>query len=381
VPTRNGGITAGAAVVLLVAGMMLGYQELTVFGFAALFALLTAGLWMLARPRLLVRREIRPLRVTAGDEAVAVLIVTNEMGRRSPPITASESINERDVGVLVPSLAAHESYETSYPLPTQRRGVYAVGPLTIGHTDPLRLMEIAKSYSTTSTLIVHPGTDQVHPLPTGRSNELDGPISSLAPQGGIAFHSLREYVHGDDWRLVHWKSSARTGQLMIRHNVVPNEPRLMVLLDTSADAYENDETFEHAVSAAASLCVAALRSQFPIDLRTTAGEFLSAEEDGPGRTAALDLLAAVRRNSGDPGLTALPGLVPDDGIAALGVLTGRGSPELLGVLPQVRPRFLTVSLVRFTRTFEAAAPLPGVISLSARSTAEFVTAWNDLVPA
>lgn len=376
-PTRNGAATAVAAVLLLVAAVLLDYPELAVFGFAALIALLVAGAWMLAQPRLGVQREIHPPRVTAGEAAIGVLTVTNRMGWRCPPINASDLIGTRPAGVLVPSLAAHASHRSTYPLPTHDRGVFTVGPLTVEHTDPLRLMALPKHYKADSTLFVHPVVDVVRPLPTGPSLDHDGPTSSLSPQGGIAFHHLREYVHGDDQRLVHWKSSARTGRLMIRHNVVPNEPRMTVLLDTSLPAYEDDDTFEHAVRAAASWCVAALREGFPLRLLTTASEKIDAVGDGHERTAILDLLAAVRRTDDDPGLAVLPALVPASGAVSLGVVTGRCSPTMLANLPLVRPRLRAASLVQFTRDAEPSATLPGVTALSVRGPAEFSAAWND----
>jgi uncharacterized protein (DUF58 family) len=380
VPTRNGRLLAGAGAVLLAVAVLLRYPELAAFGFTALFAVAVAGLWMLVPPRVWVGRDFRPTRVTAGQAADAILTITNRSARRCLATTASESIDGHAAGVPVPSLGAYEVYETSYPLPVLGRGVYPANPVTVVHTDPLRLTATSRSYDAPSMLFVHPVVDLVHPLPVGLGEDPDGPGSSQAPQGGVAFHSLREYVHGDDWRQVHWRSSARTGTLMMRRNAVPNEPRAMVLLDTSAAAYADDGSFENAVRAAASLCVAALRAGFPLRLHTTADEKVRADEDGRGRTEALDLLAAVRRSTADPGLAVLPSLLPEEGAVSLGVVTGRPDPALLAVLPPVRSRFLTVSLVQFARTAEAPADLPGVLALSVCGPAEFVAAWNDLVP-
>ncbi|PBC75974.1 uncharacterized protein (DUF58 family) [Streptomyces sp. TLI_235] len=378
--TRSGSVVAGAAVLFLLSGALLDYPELTLLGFACLIALLAAALWMLARPDLRVSRQIRPERVSEGEAALGVITVTSRMSRRSPPIMASESVAGRSVGVPIPSLAPRASHTMTYALPTVRRGIYQVGPLSIGHTDPLRLMSTAKRYSRESTLYVHPHTDPVHPVPTGQSQDQDGPTSSLAPQGGIAFHSLREYAPGDDWRLIHWKSSARTGRLMVRHNVVPNEPRLMVLLDTSEQPY-TDRSFEDAVSAAASLCLAAVRSGHPLLLRTTTEKVEAAcDAGGKDLTEVMDLLAGVRRTAADPGLAALPSLVPDQGAVSLGVITGQPGSALLATLPLVRSRFMMVSLVQFADAYAAPpSTLSGVVSINVRGREEFAAAWNDLV--
>lgn len=370
---------AGAAGVLLAAAFSFGFPELALIGFAALGTLPSAGLWMLARPRLTVRREIQPLRVTAGEAAAAILTVTNRRSWRCTPITANEFVDGDPAGVMVPGLRGHETYRTGYPLPARRRGVYTVGPLIVEHTDPLRLMMVHRSYPADAKLFVHPVVDLIPPLPTGQGHHQDGPTSSLAPQGGIVFHSLREYLHGDDWRLVHWKSSARTGRLMVRHNTMPNEPRMMVVLDTSAPVYEDDEVFENAVRATASLCMAAIRAGFPLLLKTTAGPALAAGRDDRDRTAILDLLAAVHRDPTSPSLSALSESMPDSDAVSLAVVTGRPGPDDLGMLPWVRPRFQTVSLARFTRAAVAPARVPGVSSLSARDPAEFVAAWTGLV--
>jgi uncharacterized protein (DUF58 family) len=370
---------AVAAALLLALGWLADYPELIALGFAGLATLLIAAAWMSLRPDLSAIREVRPQRVSEGEKAMGVITLTNESKRRSPPILATEQMATRQVQVPIPSLAGNGEHTTTYYLPTNRRGIFQVGPMSIGHTDPLRLMRVGRVFSAFSTLYVHPRILTVEPVPTGQTRDMDGPTSSYAPQGGVAFHSLREYVPGDDWRLIHWKSTARTGQMMVRHNVVPNQPRLMVVLDTNSLGY-SEESFEAAVSAAASLAIAAIRGGFPLELRTTSGASAASDRAYDGAVPALDLLAAAQATRDDPGLAALPGMVSVDDTVALGVVTGTPDPRILSVLPTIRRHFLMLSLIQFSSQHKAPpTPLHGVVSLTVRSADEFADAWNKLV--
>jgi uncharacterized protein (DUF58 family) len=375
--TSTGRAVAISGIVLLALGALTNYPELFALGIAAIVVMLAAAAWMLLRPEIVAVRRIDPPRVAEGESARGVLTLTNVSRRRSPPVLAEEVVGRGHVTVPLPSLPPGGSHATEYSLPPVPRGVYRVGPLTIGHTDPLRLLRTSRGGSAHSLLWVHPTIHRVAPVPTGQSRDLEGPTTASSPQGGIAFHGLRPYIIGDDLRLVHWKSTARTGKLMVRQNAIPNEPRIILVLDTSAEPYTT-ESFEDAARTAASLAIAGARSAHPVELHTTAGARASVERLGADETPLLDELASAEVSADDPGLSILPTLVtPDDG-ASLTVVTGHAPSQQLNVVSSVRQRFQNVCVVQLGDKYPGGSgrPLPGVTVLSARTSSEFAITWN-----
>jgi uncharacterized protein (DUF58 family) len=187
--------------------------------------------------------------------------------------------------------------EVSYTLRSDVRGKYRVGPLTIRMADPFGLCELTRSFSQVDQLVVTP---VVSPLPaTGLGGEWAGGGDTQARQVASAGEddaSTREYRYGDDLRKVHWKSTARTGELMVRREEQPWQSRATVLLDTRAGAHYGDgpgSSFEWSVSAAASIGVHLAKHGYTLRFVTDAGVDIEGTTLSTAEATLLDQLAVV----------------------------------------------------------------------------------------
>ncbi|MCU1601882.1 MAG: hypothetical protein JWO22_2591, partial [Frankiales bacterium] len=222
--------------------------------------------------------------------------------------------------------------EVSYPVRADVRGRYRVGPLSVRLTDPFGLVELTRSFSSTDDLVVTP---VVSPLPSIRlggdwTGGGDATARSVAATG-TDDAATREYRHGDDLRKVHWRSTARVGELMVRREEQPFQSRATMLLDSRVVAHRGDgpgSSFEWAVSGVASIAANLGRAGYGLRVLLETGLDLVPASSGLGEGAVLDALAGVqasrsetleaatdqlRRNGVDGVLVAVVGaLTPDD---------------------------------------------------------------------
>ncbi|MFF0467636.1 DUF58 domain-containing protein [Micromonospora zamorensis] len=377
-----------AAVVLLGVGFRFAYPELTLLGAAAGAAVGYAALVAAWRPRLTVTRLADPDRVARGEPASMTLTVRNSGRLRSANLLAEDRCGDRAVPVPVLRLRPGRDTEVRYDVPTHRRGVVPVGPLRVTRRDPLGLVALARPYGATVPVWVYP---RVHPLtavPTGAGRSLDGRVDGV-PHGSITFDSLREYVVGDELRRVHWRTSARVGELMVRENVDTSLPRLVVLLDNRATAHPERvggvvESFESACEAAASIVTAAHRADLPVVLLFAAAEPAApvtpgGEVDGGGAAGPLDRLAAAELSSDDDAVRAATTRLRQDRLGdTLIFLTGPGGRGELGHVGALRGAYPSVVV----GVFGAAEPTPpgaaGLVVVDAADGAQFAAEWDGV---
>ena len=383
--TRAGLAALVAGVAALVLGLVLQWTAFDLLG-VGLLALVLIAVIVVTRPSpLTIDRAIQPPRTPKGTPAIAVLTFANR-GRRTVGVTvANQPFGDAMVRTVIPKLRRGERGLRTYRLPTRQRGIFDVGPVEVTRRDSFELFRTSRRYGDVERIWVYPRVLEFRTLPTGRTRHLEGPSSDTSPQGNITFHRLRDYVVGDDLRLVHWRSSAKTGKLVVKHNVDTSQPYSVVLLDQRPGSY-TAESFESAVDVAASVLVTSSANKAPVELRLTDGTMIG----GPRLrdvTPLIDHLTGVQPAETGELKSQLLALRRARGGTSLVVITGVLELDDLRYVAALRRRFdrlVVISLdAERSRERKAGPPIrfPGVRVIVAEDADEVCAAWNVQVMA
>ncbi len=265
-------------------GFLLGIVDLARAGVLAVAVPLLAVLIVVrSRVRIANRRQVEPRRAVSGDTVTVHLTITN----RSLLPTGSLMLEDQLPGQIrgnarfvLDGLYGRENRTVSYRMPRLPRGRYRAGPLHVRLTDPFHLVDLRRSFTATSEIVVAPIVERLRSTDAPRSLDVgDDAGSHSIGAHGADDASTREYRTGDDLRKIHWRSSARTGALMVRQEERPWQGQLTVLLDNRAAAHVDGPTteagtadervrssFEWAVSAAATLATFGVLSSREVGL-------------------------------------------------------------------------------------------------------------------
>ncbi|KAA1417926.1 DUF58 domain-containing protein [Nocardioides humilatus] len=287
-------IAAGATAI--VCAVLLGQSNLTRIG-VLIIALPLASAFVIGRRRyaLTAGRGVHPRMVAAGQPARIDLDLVNE-GRSSAGALLVEDQVPYALGTrprfVLQGIARQWRRRVSYQVRSDVRGRFEIGPLTIRIADPFGLVEIRRAVPGTAPLVVTPRTVALPrtPIVGGWSGSGEHRPQVFAA-GSAEDVSVREYRRGDELRRVHWRSSARMGDLMVRREEQPWEARATVLLDNRLRAHRGQglgSSFEYGVVAAASLVLHLDQHGYAVRLVLADGS--GADETS---TAVLERLALV----------------------------------------------------------------------------------------
>ena len=309
----------------------------------ALVLLLIAIGFVLGKSMYAVKLDLARTRVAVGDAAVGSLSITSTAARSMLPVTFELPVGGAVAAFDLPRMRPGQTHEELFSIPTRRRAVIGVGPVESVRQDPLRLMGRRLVWADPVDLYVHPRTVSLSGSTTGFIRDLEGEPTTDLSSSDVAFHALRAYVPGDDRRHIHWKTTARTGTMMVRQFEETRRSHLAVALSTRRSDYLSDADFELAVSAAGSLGLQALREQRDLSMLTQDGVLRS----GSG-TILLDGLTRVEnadRREGTRDLAALTAdTVPNASVVILVAGSVPGAAELRTAAAAIPPGIRTLAV-------------------------------------
>jgi uncharacterized protein (DUF58 family) len=287
---------------------------------------------MLGRTRLEVRTVVEPARVTVGQPLTGELRARNVA--RTPLVSVSLEfpIGEGGVTYDLPTLLPGHERAELFVVPTHRRGVIPVGPVMTVRGDALGLFRREQEWTERTEVFVHPRTTALEPFGIGLVRDLEGTTAQTTSVSDLAFHALREYVPGDDLRHVHWRSSARHGQLLVRQFLDTRRSHLVAIVDSDPAAYVSEEDYETAVSVGASLLRRGILDEYDVS-------FLSGT-------------AVMVRGAGRPALDACSRAVPSaHSLVAVAARGNRLAPDASLVVLVTGPHTDYVTLQRAAGQF------------------------------
>lgn len=285
--TARGWTTVVVGAGCLVLAVALGRHELLVAAcFALLLSLGALLLVRLRRPKFEVIRLFAPPVVPAGSTARVTLRVRNAGSVTTPTVLWNDAIPWREpqqAQQLAPIPIRPSSARTAvlhHELHPHRRGLFPIGPLVVEFGDPFGMARSTLASGDVDRLTVVPPVSQ---LPDGGPMLIDGDGAAQLIQrravGNDDDLTTREYRSGDALRRVHWRASARHGELMVRQEEHRSHPDARILVDTRVGGYgdaapdtENwppaphSESFEWAVRMLASLAVHLDESGFRVEV-------------------------------------------------------------------------------------------------------------------
>jgi uncharacterized protein (DUF58 family) len=298
--TGRGHTMLGVGVAIVIVTVLAGQHDVMRIGML-LIALPVLSLIMVsvARLRLSSARSVVPDRAPLGSPMVGRVGLSLE-SRLPVGMVMLEDHVPAELGqqprFTIDRPGVNWQREVEYPLLGRVRGRWHCGPLAVRTTDPFGLVVRQQQFELTTEVLVTPQVVPLTPLPSSGGSGSSG--ESQPHRIGVVGADdvlIREYRHGDDVRRVHWRSTAKRGELMVRREEQAWDPAARIILDSRSRAHAGTgiySSLEWAVSAAASIGIRFLQDSYRIELYESDGPLDLSEVSGLNQTASADLLVS-----------------------------------------------------------------------------------------
>lgn len=288
--TRLGWVMFFILVLLLLSAWNTGENLLyIVFGclFGMFFLSVFAGRWSLRKISFI--RET-PYAVFRGEPFQYTVILTNHK-----KILSSISLRiEQDHKSLAYTLRIPPNMQAAVGIEDigKKRGIYRMPPCNLVTTYPFGFMELRRSYTDTSEVLVYPRIQSAR-LPALETIYGTPLVQSRVVGEGDEFFALRDYIYGDDFRLIVWRISARLGKWVVREMGVGAARIVRFVLDTRRTTLPDyEDQFEEMIDLAGSLMITLLKRQYSVGLFCP-NISVECAKGSPQERRILDVLAQI----------------------------------------------------------------------------------------
>lgn len=251
-------------------GVLLDWPEFVFLGAVSAIILAVAVPFLIGGNEYEIGFDLPDDHLIAGEHTRAPISVTNTSNHLQLPGLLEVQIGGGVEEFSIPILRAGDTKLIDYEIPAQRRGVLKLGPITTVRTDPIATLRRENKLLEQREIFVHPQTRQLPRTREGILRDLEGDPTTSIVDSDMSFHSVREYVVGDNPKHIHWKLTAKIGQagkFMLRQYEESRRSKMIVILAANTDEYRaNSDEYEIAVSAAGSLGLSAIRDQRKISV-------------------------------------------------------------------------------------------------------------------
>ena len=270
--TTRGRCLISAGLALALCALVLGQRDLLRAAvFLLVLPLVAVSVVARTRYRLACTRSLDPRRVEAGRPTEVHLRLDNVSRLPSGVLLMEDALPYALGGrprFVLDRVEPHGVRDVTYSVTSEQRGRFRIGPLSVRLSDPFGLCQLPRAFASSDELVVTPVLTPLPHVPLGGDWAGGGEsIGRGLAASGSDDTTTREYRYGDDLRKVHWRSTARTGELMVRQEEQPFQSRATLLIDTRARAHRGEgpsSSFEYAVSAVASIGVALGRAGYAL---------------------------------------------------------------------------------------------------------------------
>jgi len=369
--------------VVYLAAWAFGSKPLYPVAAGLLLAAALAWAWVhLANGPLRVHRNLGEREYVEGDEVQIAVAIEPSGLLPVPGATLVERVG--NLGEQRHVLRRRGSrLAITYVFPRVSRGRYVFADSRVEISDPFGLHRVDAPLPSPGALLVYPRLVELDRLfSESGAHALEGRRLLLRRPTGFDLHSVREHTQGESLRHVHWRSTARRGQLMVKELEDAPRDEIAVLLDADASAVAG-ESFDVQVRAAGSILQAYLRRgrRSVLVVNSERPESRKVHSASTDTRRALELLAAAEPTGRTPAHT----LLADEASAAaraleVVVVTARVDRPLVDRLVQRAPSRRTTSLVFVDApTFAGVAPArePALLRLSGAGVAVAVVRNGD----